>query len=54
MKKYLLIAGFALITTAGVTATVLSSNNKKEKKNKVKKECVWKKSCSKSARTASY
>jgi hypothetical protein len=54
MKKYVLIAGLALITTAGVTATVLSSSKKKVKKQVVKKECVYKKSCSGSSRTASY
>jgi hypothetical protein len=53
MKKYLLIAGLALVTTAGVTATVLNSSNKKKSK-KVKKECVYKKSCSKSSKVASY
>lgn len=40
MKKMVLIAALGLLTTAGVTAAVLS-NKKSEKK--AKKECVYKK-----------
>ena len=54
MKKYFLIAGLALATTAGVTAAVLHTEKKKDKKEKVKKECVYKKSCSKKAKLAIY
>lgn len=55
MKKYVLIIGLALVTTAGVTATVLSSSNKKkDKKDTTKKECVYKKGCSKASRTVGY
>lgn len=50
MKKIILIAGLGLLTTAGVTAAVLSSNNKKKAaKDTEKKECVYK---SKSTKTA--
>jgi len=53
MKKILLIAGLGLVTTAGVTAAVMSNNKKKESKDTEKKECVHKKSCSRS-KTACY
>ena len=53
MKKYLLIAAIGLLTTAGVTATVLSSSKKKETKEmkkevkkETKKDCNYKKKCS--------
>jgi hypothetical protein len=53
MKKYLLIAGVAILTTAGVTATVLGTSKKKTIKDTDKKECPYKKMCSKS-HTACY
>lgn len=55
MKKYLLIAGIGLLTTAGVTATVLGTSKKKTDKDAGKKECPYKKHCCRaSAATASY
>lgn len=54
MKKYMLIGSIALLTTAGVTAAVLGSNNKKiGKKEPVKKECSSKKHCN-SSKTACF
>jgi hypothetical protein len=46
MKKMILIAGLGLITTAGVTAAVLNNGKKKVTKDTAKKECVYKKQCS--------
>lgn len=41
-----LIAGLGLLTTAGVTAAVLSNNHKKTSaKETSKKECTYKKDC---------
>ncbi|HEU4473043.1 MAG TPA: hypothetical protein VFR58_18255 [Flavisolibacter sp.] len=54
MKKYILIAGLGLLTTAGVTATVLNSSKKRTAKNTSKKECTYKKECRKVATTACY
>jgi hypothetical protein len=50
MKKNLLIAGVALLMTAGVTATVLGTNKKTAPANNIKKEQkdVKKKECCKS------
>ncbi len=49
MKKYLLILAVGLLSTAAVTAAMLSDGNtkvKKEKKMEKKKQCVKeKKSC---------
>ncbi|MFL5771901.1 MAG: hypothetical protein ACJ75F_02005 [Flavisolibacter sp.] len=45
MKKYLLIAAVGLLTTAGVTATVLGTSTKKTKKEPVRQECPYKKHC---------
>jgi hypothetical protein len=58
MKKYLLVVGAALFTTADVTATVLSTNEKKtvlKKEKKEKKDCnkMQKRNCYKMERTAS-
>ena len=55
MKKYLLVLGAALFTTAAVTATVLSTNEKKAVVKKEKKDCnkMQKKNCYKMERTAS-
>ena len=52
MKKYLFIAAVGLLTTAGVTATVIGSSKKKTIKQSVKKTCPHK--CTKSASTACY
>lgn len=46
MKKNLLIAAVALLTTAGVTATVIGTTKKKNIKDTTQKE-VKKKECSK-------
>ena len=46
MKKYLLIATLAVFTTAGVTAAMLSSGEKKPAKKEAKKEVKAKKDCS--------
>ena len=54
MKKYLMIAGVALLTTAGVTATVLGTSKKKTTKDAGKKECPYKKHCTRSSSTACY
>jgi hypothetical protein len=54
MKKNLLIAGVALLTTAGVAATVLGTSNKKTNKDASKKECPYKKHCTRSSGTACY
>jgi hypothetical protein len=54
MKKILLIAGLGLATTAGVTAAVLSNGKKKATKDTAKKECTYKKHCTRSAKTACY
>jgi hypothetical protein len=54
MKKILLIAGLGLATTAGVTAAVMSNNKKKTTKDTRKKECVYKKECSRATKTACY
>jgi hypothetical protein len=54
MKKYFLIAAVGLLTTAGVTATVLSSNKKKSTKETTQKETKYKKTCTKSHRTACF
>ncbi|HWJ91860.1 MAG TPA: hypothetical protein VNR87_12150 [Flavisolibacter sp.] len=51
MKKYLLIAAVGLLTTAGVTATVIGSSKKKTTKHTVK-TCPHR--CVKSASTACY
>jgi hypothetical protein len=54
MKKKLLVAGVALLTTAAVTATVLNPNNKKPTKKETSK-CVMKKThCSKTSNVACY
>ena len=54
MKKHLLIAGVALLTTAGVTAAVLSNGKKKDTtKDPSQKESTYKKKCTK-ARTACF
>jgi hypothetical protein len=45
MKKIILIAGLGLLTTAGVTAAVLSNGKKKAVKSTTKKECTYKKEC---------
>lgn len=53
MKKYILIAAAGLLTTAGVTATVLNSKSKKT--TKTSKHCEYKKSqCSRAAKTVCY
>jgi hypothetical protein len=55
MKKYLLIAAVGLLTTAGVTATVIGTSNKKVRKDASKKECPYKKHCCQaSSSTACY
>jgi len=54
MKKYLLIAAVGLLTTAGVTATVLGTSKKKTNKDASKKECPYKKHCCRASATASY
>lgn len=41
MKKNLLIAGVALLITAGVTATALNTGKKKTTKDTTKKECRY-------------
>lgn len=47
MKKYVIIVAIGLLTTAGVTASVMGVNNKKTtKKETIKKECTYKKECS--------
>ena len=60
MKKYILILGASLLTTAAVTATVLSSNKTPQTKKKIectqkmeKKECskMMKQGCPKMQRT---
>jgi hypothetical protein len=51
MKKYLLIAGLALITAGGATAALLNNSDKKTKKE-TKENCIQKKQCSKSYKTA--
>jgi hypothetical protein len=54
MKKYLLVGAVALLTTAGVTATVLGSKHKKTTKE-TNKHCPYTKSqCSRAAKTACY
>ncbi len=54
MKKYILIAGGALLITAGVTATVVSTGKKKTTKD-TSKECTYKSSkCTKMFKTACY
>jgi hypothetical protein len=53
MKKYLLIAAVGLLTTAGVTATVLSGKNKKTNKE-VSKKSDMKKQCSRYEKSACY
>lgn len=54
MKKKLLVAGVALLTTAAVTATVLNTNNKRPAKKETSK-CVMKKThCSKASNVACY
>ena len=45
MKKIILFAGLGIMTTAGVTAAVLTNGSEKDKKVTKKKECVYKKSC---------
>jgi len=53
MKKYLIIAGLALVTAGGATAALLNNNtDKKQTKKETKKNCIEKKQCSKSARYA--
>ncbi len=52
MKKYLLVAGITLFTTAAVMATVLT-NNKKTTKN-TSECCMQKKACSRAVKTACY
>ena len=54
MKKNLLIAGVALLTTAGVAATVLGTSRKKTTKDTTKKECTYKKKCSRASSTVCY
>ena len=51
MKKNLLIAAVALLTTAGVTATVIGTTKKKTTKEDTQKKEVKKKECSKSKRS---
>ena len=54
MKKYVLIAGLGLLTTAGVTAAVLNNGKKKETtKNASKEDTPKKKMCSR-YKTACY
>jgi hypothetical protein len=54
MKKYLIIAGLALVTAGGATAALLNTNTEKKKtKKETKENCIQKKQCSKSMRTAS-
>lgn len=54
MKKNLLIAGAALLITAGVTATVLNTGKKKTTKD-TSKECTYKSErCAKASKTACY
>jgi hypothetical protein len=52
MKKYLLIAGLALITAGGATAALLNNSDKKKTKKETKENCIQKKQCSKSYKTA--
>jgi hypothetical protein len=58
MKKYVLIAAAGLLTTAGVTAAMLEKSPKKvktESVQKAKKDCPYKKCCSRMASsTACY
>ena len=54
MKKILLIAGLGLVTTAGVTAAVLNNNKKKTTKDTGKKECIYKKHCTRSEKSACF
>jgi hypothetical protein len=54
MKKYLLIAAVGILTTAGVTATVLGSNKKKTTKQHTSKSCTHSSQCSKAVKTACY
>ncbi|MGZ5190902.1 MAG: hypothetical protein ACXWCZ_07755 [Flavisolibacter sp.] len=54
MKKYLIIAGLALVTAGGATAALLNNNtDKKKTKKETKQNCIEKKQCSRSAKTAS-
>ncbi len=55
MKKYLLVAVTALFTTAAVTATVLSTNEKKAVVKKEKKSTLMeKKNCNKMQKKNCY
>ena len=51
MKKIILITSLGLLTTAGVTAAVMNNGRKKTTKETIKKECKYKKSCSRAAKT---
>lgn len=53
MKKYVIIAAAGLLTTAGVTATVLGTHKKKTE-TKTHKTCPYAKKCARSASTACY
>lgn len=54
MKKYVIVGAVALLTTAGVAATVLGGKAKKNTKDTTK-HCPYQKSqCSKAAKTACY
>ena len=54
MKKYVLIAGLGLLTTAGVTATVLNNGKKKDTTKKESKEETSKKKMCSRYKTACY
>ena len=54
MKKYLLVVGAALFTTAEVTATVLSTNEKKAVVKKEKGTRIEKKECTKMQKKNCY
>ena len=54
MKRYILVAAIGLLTTAGVTATVLSGKNKKTTKETSKDCSTYKSKCSKASKTTCY
>ena len=55
MKKKLLVAGVALLTTAAVTATVLNTNNHKKTIKKDTGKCIMKKThCTRASNVACY
>jgi len=53
MKKYVLVAGAALLLTAGVTATALKGSGKKKTTTNTSKTCPYHK-CSKASNAACY